>query len=191
VHSERSPEALLESGSRLHGIQSWIALPLEKEEIEPRFEHYPADRVPAVDVDGAQVTVIAGGAYGVVSPVRTESDMLYVDAVLPPGATLDLPEDVEELAVYAVEGTVHIDGLPLEPATMAVLADGASAELSSPDGGHAMLLGGDRLAGDRTLWWNFVSSSRERIERAKADWREGRFDKVPGDDEFIPLPGKE
>ncbi|MDH4046510.1 MAG: pirin family protein [Gammaproteobacteria bacterium] len=189
VHSERTPESLKRSGSHLHGIQAWIALPTESEEIEPDFVHYAADTIPRIDLSGASLKVIAGNAYGGVSPVRTASETLYVEADLEKDATLQLPEGVDEIGVYVVDGAVDIGGNTLSPGRMAVLAESATASLDASMQSKCMLLGGKRLNGERHIWWNFVSSSRRRIEQAKNDWRDGRFDSVPGDPEFIPLPG--
>ncbi len=188
VHSERTPPALIDSGSAVHGIQSWVALPLASEECEPAFDHYPAGDIPAATLDGARVRVIIGSAYGVTSPVRTASDMLYVEADLDAGATLDVP-DAEERGVYVVSGGVRIGAEEVSEGTLAVIPTDAAPTVSALAETKLMLLGGDRIDGDRTIWWNFVSSSKERLEQAKTDWREGRFDKVPGESEFIPLPG--
>ena len=190
VHSERTPPELLESGSRLHGIQAWVALPEALEETEPRFEHYPADRIPRLDFDGARMAVVAGEAFGVRSPVDTASETVLVEADLHAGASLDTPAEVDEIAVYAVTGSVTVDGVSLEPGRMAVLKERTSATVEASEQAKVMLLGGATLAGERIVWWNFVSSSRERLEQAKRDWRERRFDDVPGDPEFIPLPEK-
>jgi len=190
VHSERTPQELLESGSRLHGIQAWVALPEALEETEPRFEHYPADRIPRLSFDGARMAVVAGEAFGVRSPVDTASETFLVEADLDAGASLDTPAEVDEIAVYAVTGSVTVDGVSLEPGRMAVLKERTSATVEASEQAKVMLLGGATLAGERIVWWNFVSSSRDRLEQAKRDWRERRFDDVPGDPEFIPLPEK-
>ena len=188
VHSERTPPQLQRSGSHLHGIQSWVALPVELEEVEPAFAHYPLDGIPQVDLPGARISVITGTAYGRTSPVRTSSDTLYVETDLDAGAELMVPVDCDETAVYAVSGDVYIDGTALAAGTMAVLRCGDAVSLTTHAGAKVMLLGGATLSGERTLWWNFVSSSKERMERAKKDWRSGRFDPVPEETEFIPLP---
>ncbi len=189
VHSEKASPELLASGQHLHGIQTWIALPVEKEEIEPRFEHYPADGIPAIELPGALVTVILGEAFGHTSPVRTESETLYLDVWLEPGATLRLPA-TEELGVYVVDGQVDIEGEVLEMGTLGIVDNPAEVELRASAAAHLMVCGGAALAGERHIEWNFVSSSRERIEQAKDDWRNGRFDAVPGESDFIPLPGE-
>jgi redox-sensitive bicupin YhaK (pirin superfamily) len=190
VHSERSPDDLVASGSRLHGIQAWVALPAELEETDPRFEHYPADGIPRLSKPGLDLTVIAGEAYGEQSPVQTSSETVYVEADMEAGAELGSPEGVDEIAVYAVSGDVDVDGQPLPPGQMAILARGATAKITARTQSKVMILGGGTLAGDRIIWWNFVSSSPERLEQARRDWRDGNFDDVPGDPEFIPLPDK-
>lgn len=189
VHSEKVTPEIHASGQRLHGLQTWVALPTDCEETEPRFEHYSADSMPALTRDGAEIKVIIGTAYGVTSPVQTASETLYVEAVLKPGASLDLPH-AEELAVYVVDGDIEIDGQSISDGVLAVIVDGMSATVQASNGAHVMICGGDTLEGDRILWWNFVSSSRERMEQAKRDWRDGKFDTVPGESDFIPLPDK-
>ena len=188
VHSERSPEDLKQAGSHLHGIQSWVALPEEFEETEPRFEHYPASDVPESNSDGACLRVIAGSAYSLTSPVTTASETLYVEVDLETGADLALPGNVDEIAVYVVDGKVDIDDCPVTAGRMAVVRRGSNALVHSHTAVKLMLLGGATLPGERYLWWNFVSSSKKRMQKAKADWREKRFPEVPGETEFIPLP---
>ena len=187
VHSERTAEGLLESGQRLHGIQTWMALPDGHEETDPAFEHVPADELPVFEADGVRATVILGSAFGARSPVAPRIDTLYVDLELAAGARLDLPAGVDELAAYVVEGSVSIGACELEPHTMGVVGAGRAPALTAAAPSRVMLIGGSP-PGQRHVWWNFVSSSRERIEQAKADWQAGRFAAVPGDDEFIPLP---
>lgn len=189
VHSEKVTPELFESGQRLHGLQTWVALPLEHEEAEPRFEHYPADGIPRLDLDGAQVNVVIGTAFGATSPVQAASETLYVEAKLDEGANLELPA-AQELAVYVVAGTIELDGQTIPDGVLAVLADGKSGSVRAANGAHIMICGGDALEGERLVWWNFVSSSRERLEQAKSDWRDGQFDSVPGETDFIPLPQK-
>lgn len=186
VHSERAGDDL-HTVSHLHGIQSWIALPIDQEECEPEFLHYPADSLPQVDADGSTVRVIMGSAYGQSSPVKTYSSTLYLECLLQAGAHLDLPEDYAELALYVVSGKVSVEAQTYPIGVMAVAAAGRSVQIQASEDSRVMVIGGDGL-GQRTVWWNLVSSSKARIEQAKDDWREGRFDKVPGDDEFIPLP---
>lgn len=189
VHSEKVTDSVLASGQQLHGIQTWIALPVEHEEIEPRFEHYKAEAIPALTRDGAEIVVIIGSAFGATSPVVTNSETLYVELKLQAGATLQLPA-AEELGVYVVDGNVAVNDEAIAPLELAVLEDNALATITASSAAHVMLCGGARLEGDRIVWWNLVSSSRERIEQAKRDWNEGRFAMVPGETDFIPLPAK-
>jgi len=187
VHSERTADALLSTGQRLHGIQTWMALPDGQEEIAPAFEHVPADELPVLEDEGVRATIILGAAFGARSPVATHIDTVYADLSLSSGTRVPLPEDAEELAVYVVSGEVHIGHCQLTANTMGVLPARRPSPLHAISNSRLMLIGGTS-PGERHVWWNFVSSSRERIEQAKADWREGRFALVPGDDEFIPLP---
>jgi redox-sensitive bicupin YhaK (pirin superfamily) len=187
VHSEKVTAEVLASGQKLHGIQTWVALPVEAEEIEPRFEHYPANGIPETREDGALRRVIIGSAYGLESPVRTESETLYVELRLDGGAELALPA-AEELGVYVISGEVSIGGEPAAPREMTVLEDNARATIRAAADSHVILCGGAKLEGRRIVWWNFVNSSRERIEQAKRDWNSGKFDPVPGETDFIPLP---
>jgi redox-sensitive bicupin YhaK (pirin superfamily) len=189
VHSEKVSPELLASGQKLHGLQTWVALPIEHEETEPRFEHYSADGIPVLEREGAKITVVIGTAYGKTSPVKAASETLYVEIKLEPGASINLPE-AEELGVYVVSGNIELDGQAVSDGVLAVLKNGASASVSAPGGAHLMICGGDTLEGKRIVWWNFVSSSRERLEQAKRDWKEGDFDDVPGEPDFIPLPEK-
>lgn len=189
VHSEKVSPELLASGQKLHGLQTWVALPIEQEETEPRFEHYPADGIPVLEQEGTTITVVIGTAYGKTSPVQAASETLYVEIKLEPGASIKLP-DAEELGVYVVSGNIELDGQAITDGVLAVLKNGASASVGSSCGAHLMICGGDTLEGERIVWWNFVSSSRERLEQAKRDWKEGQFDDVPGELDFIPLPEK-
>jgi hypothetical protein len=189
VHSERSPALERKSGPRLHGMQLWVALPQALEEVEPSFAHTPAGDIPTVEQPGARLRVLAGAAYGATSPVRVSSPLFYVEALLDRGAELALPDEPRGRALYVVSGAVSVDGKPRGEGEMVVFREGAAARVRALDDTRVLALGGAPLDGERHIWWNFVSSSRERIERAKADWREGRFGKVPGDEtEFIPLP---
>jgi len=189
VHSEKVSEELLASGQRLHGLQTWVALPLEHEESEPRFEHYAADGMPSVKRDGVDIRIVIGTAYGESSPVRTASETIYIEAKLDDGSSLQLPP-AEELAVYVIDGTIKIGGRSVAAGVLAVLADGVDASIEAQGTAHVMIFGGDALQGDRIVWWNFVSSSRDRLEQAKRDWREGSFGSVPGETDFIPLPDR-
>ena len=189
VHSEKVTDEVLASGQRLHGLQTWVALPTEAEEIEPSFEHYPAGDIPCVDENGATIRVVLGSAFGVASPVTTQSETLYVEVILEPGQSVEIP-DAEELAVYVVEGSVAVNDQFVEAGVLAVLEQRAKGTVTAESVARIMFVGGDALDGERYIWWNFVSSSRARIEQAKQDWREQRFDSVPGEHDFIPLPGR-
>ena len=189
VHSEKVTEEILAAGQHLHGIQTWVGLPIESEEIEPRFEHYAAEEIPALQQDGIEIRVVVGSAYGVTSPVRTESDTLYVELKVDTGASIVLP-DAEELGFYVIDGSVEVREQTVGAGIMAVVQRGATTTLTAATPAHVMLCGGATLAGERIVWWNFVSSSPDRLERAKRDWREGRFAAVPGETEFIPLPDR-
>ncbi len=186
VHSERAGDDLAVT-SHLHGIQSWIALPLELEEMEPTFLHYPASSLPERELDGCTVRVIMGSAYGLQSPVLTYSPTLYVAAALPSGATLRVLDEASERALYVVTGSVSIGGETLHEGTLAMLRPGATPELRATADARVLIVGGASL-GPRHIWWNFVSSSEARIERAKRDWADMRMGVVPDDAEFIPLP---
>ena len=188
VHSERAGDDLDEP-SRLHGIQSWIALPDGAEEIEPAFVHTPARELPEIERDGVTVRVIMGSAFGMTSPVTQHSPTLYLDCRFDAASSLELPTDVDEIAFYVVDGTAQLGGVEVPAHVMVVPCAGKAVNIRSADGGRVMVIGG-APPGERHIWWNFVSSSRERIEQAKDDWRNGGFDKVPGDDEFIPLPSR-
>jgi redox-sensitive bicupin YhaK (pirin superfamily) len=188
AHSERTPPELRAAGPGVHGIQTWVALPRASEEVEPSFFHHPKASLPVLELQGATLRVIAGRAFGVRSPVAVFSDTLYAAVDLEPGASLALPPEHAERGVYVVEGNVTIGETAIEPGQLAVLAEGVEAEVRAPFSATLMLLGGAKMDGPRFIWWNFVSSARERIERAKADWRAGRFGAVPGETERIPLP---
>jgi len=189
VHSERSPAAERKAGAHLHGMQLWVALPTADEQVEPSFQHLAAETLPQLDRPGAQLRVLAGTAYGVASPARVLSPLFYVEARLERGARLPLPDEHRRRAAYVVEGAVSVDGKPHRDGAMLVFREGSGAELHALEPSRVMLLGGAPLDGERHIWWNFVSSSLERIERAKEDWRARRFPSVPGDEtEFIPLP---
>ncbi len=188
VHSERTAPEVRAAGHRLNGIQSWVALPIADEETEPSFFHHPADSLPEIVQGPTTLRLIVGSAYGHTAPVKTFSPMFYLDAPMPAGALVALPADHEERAVYVADGTVTIDGDTYTAGQMAVVAPGADISVEAVDASRIMLLGGEAIDGRRHIWWNFVSSSQERIEQAKDDWANGRFDTVPGDSEFIPLP---
>ena len=188
VHSERTAADQRQGGSRLHGLQIWVALPLAHEEAEPSFHHYPGARLPARDQDGVRLRVLAGSAFGLTSPVDTLSSLFYADAVMSPGATLSLPSEHEERAVYVIDGAIDCGAGRTEPGRMLVLVPGASVTLRTDAPARVVLLGGAPLDGPRHIYWNFVSSSKARIEQAKRDWKDGRFPTVPGETELVPLP---
>ena len=171
-----------------HGLQLWVALPQEQEEAAPSFVHTSAGAIPEVDVEGAQVRVLVGDAFGVRSPVAPASPTLYLDIALPQGGTFELPPLASELAAYPVAGALSLDGEPMAQARMQVLEPGAAVRLQATGPARLVVVGGETL-GPRYMYWNFVSSSKERILAASADWEAGRFPLVPGDDkENIPLP---
>jgi redox-sensitive bicupin YhaK (pirin superfamily) len=188
VHSERTSAERRMHAHRLHGIQSWVALPLEHEETEPSFVHYDAETLPRVDRDGVSMRVIAGTAYGARSPVRTLSETFYVEADFAAGASLLMPDDFTDRGAYVVSGKVVIEGAEYEPGALVLLRRGSAPEITAAGAAKLMLLGGEPLSGEREVWWNFVASSSARMEQAKRDWKEGRFAQVPGEVEFIPLP---
>ncbi len=189
VHSERTPEELRGAPMSISGLQTWIALPDGKEEIAPDFRNTPAAALPLFADDGASGRVIVGSFGGVRSPVATYSDTLYVDVVLAPGGRVAIPADAEERAIYLLDGHVTIAGDRFGPDRLLVFRPGDEIVVSSEEGAHFMLFGGASLGSPRHIWWNFVSSSKERLEQAREEWRTGRFDIVPGDEEeFIPLP---
>jgi len=188
VHSERTPGPERSAGHRMHGIQTWIALPKAHEEAAPAFRHHAASDLPEASQGDAVLRVIAGSAFGMVSPVAVFAPTLYTDARFPTGGRLVVPAEHEERAVHVIEGEVAVDGARVAPGSMLVLASGSEAVIDAIGAARLLLCGGAPLDGERFLWWNFVSSRRERIEQAKADWRDGRFGRVPGETESIPLP---
>jgi redox-sensitive bicupin YhaK (pirin superfamily) len=188
-HSERSPAELRPSGPELSGIQTWLALPIAKEEIDPAFEHVASDRLPLVSDGAASARVVMGTLWGATAPVTCHSETIYADIQLRAGGAMPVDAEADERAVYLAEGEASLDGLRLEPQTLYVLAPGAAATLRSASGAHVMLCGGAPLDGPRHVWWNFVSSSRDRIRQARDDWKAGAFPLPPDDrDEWIPLP---
>ncbi|WP_370338926.1 pirin family protein [Parvularcula marina] len=194
THSERSPEEARQTDRRLAGIQTWMALPAGKEDIAPAFEHHASDAQPLIEDGGASLRVILGTAYGEAAPATTYTDTLYVDAQIASGTTLPMPDDHEDRAVYVVEGRVEIGGQTYEEGTCAILGHNRAATLKTNETPARVLIFGGAVAdGPRHIWWNFVATSKERIEAAKeewrrADWGEGRFHLPPEDDqEFIPI----
>jgi redox-sensitive bicupin YhaK (pirin superfamily) len=188
VHSERTAPERRRSGGALHGIQSWVALPQRYEETAPAFAHHGHAALPVIEGEGKTVRLIAGALFGARSPVAAFSDLFYADAQLAVGARLDVPADYAERGVYIVSGSITIDGETHGAGQLLVLRPGTAVALTAPTAARLMLLGGERLDGERYIFWNFVSSSKERLEQAKADWKAGRFAAVPGETERIPLP---
>jgi redox-sensitive bicupin YhaK (pirin superfamily) len=188
VHSERSDPELRKRPQPLSGIQIWVALPAQHEEIAPAFAHYPAATLPLLDGEGVSVRVVAGTLFGRTSPVKTLSDLFYAAATLTPGAVLSLDARHAERAAYLLDGTIEVGGRSFAPGRLLVFAPGHAVAMRAPRSARLLLLGGQPMDGPRHIWWNFVSSRKERIEQAKEDWRAGRFASVPGETEFIPLP---
>ncbi len=196
AHSERTGPKARADGHTIHGIQVWIALPTEKEEIEPDFEHTPADKLPEFELGGATLRLILGSAFGHTSPVKVHSPIVYAHAEMPAGSAFDLPENSGDLAAYVVSGSIEAAGEPVGAGYMVVFNPGEAATLRARADSRVMLLGGADL-GPRVMEWNFVSTTQERIEKAKADWRasiagnwaDTPFSMPPGEDEYIPLPG--
>jgi len=189
VHSERTPEELRGAPMSISGLQTWLALPDGKEEVAPVFENTAAIRLPEIDAEGISGRVVIGALSGLQSPVAAASETLYAVLRLAPGASVKIPPDAEERAIYTLEGEVSIAGDRFPAERLLVFKPGDEIVVSSETGAHFMLFGGASLGSKRYIWWNFVSSSKERIEQAKEEWKTGRFDIVPGDEEeFIPLP---
>ena len=190
VHSERTPPEARSApaGAPIHGIQTWVALPRLHEETEPAFQHHPARTLPEIHSEGAILRLIAGEAFGHCAPAAVFAPMFYLDATLQSGAAVSLPQEHVERAVYVAEGEVEVEGVRYRVGQMVVAAESVEATVRAVGPARVMLLGGAPLDGPRFIWWNFVSSSRERIEQAKRDWREEKFAPVPGEVERIPLP---
>jgi redox-sensitive bicupin YhaK (pirin superfamily) len=189
VHSERETSAAKAQPRRMFGIQAWAALPKENEEDQPAFVHYGVGDLPRIEGEGKRVRVIMGQAYGARSPAEFPQPCFYAEAVLAPGAVLPLDPDYDERAVYIASGEIDIAGQRFEAGRMLVFRPGDRISILGLSNARLMLLGGEPMDGPRHIWWNFVSSSKDRIDAAKADWRAGRYPLVPGDDrEFIPLP---
>jgi redox-sensitive bicupin YhaK (pirin superfamily) len=190
VHSERAPEDLRGTTHVAHGLQLWAALPQAHEEADPGFHHTPAAALPLVSPSGHRIRVLIGDAFGATSPVATFAPTLYLDLALTAGIVLDLPPATAtfERAIYSVDNPLVIDGEEVPAWTMAVVAPGVAASLTAPRGARCAVIGGEPLDGPRFLWWNFVSSRRERIEQAKEDWAQQRMGAIAGEHEWIPLP---
>jgi redox-sensitive bicupin YhaK (pirin superfamily) len=191
VHSERSAPGTRAAGGSLFGIQSWMALPRSHEEQAPRFEHLTTDQLPRIEEGGKRVRIIMGTLYGDTAPAEFPHPAFYGEAVLAPGAVLPLDPDYDERAVFVVSGIIDLAGQTFGPGQLIVFKPGDRISILALSNSRLMLLGGEPMDGPRHIWWNFVSSSEERISQAKEEWRSGRFDTVPGDqEEFIPLPGQ-
>ena len=189
VHSERSPQELRSSGPSLYGMQTWLALPDGREEVEPAFDHVPADMLPVVQDTGVRARVLMGDLWGVIAATPQHSPTIYADIELDAGGSIPIDAEADERAVMVVGGAAELDGEALEPFALYVLRPGHAARLSSASGGRAMLMGGGAFATPRHVYWNFVSSSKERLQQAKEDWIGRRFPLIPGDEEeFIPFP---
>ncbi len=189
VHSERTPPKERNTGQRVYGIQSWVALPKQLEDTAPAFEHVPDSALPVLEDHGRKLRIVAGSLYGAKSPVRTHSDLFYAEVSLEAGARLPFPPEHEERGIYILEGSLTIAEQRYEAGRLLVLRAGDAITISSESGARFMMLGGEPMDGPRHIWWNFVSSSRDKIEAAKNDWKHARFDIVPGDEkEFVPLP---
>ena len=189
VHSERTPQAERATGSGISGMQTWLALPDGKEEIDPAFEHVPADKLPLVEDGSASARVIMGSLWGATAPTTQHSATIYADILMNAGATLPIDAEADERAVLVAIGDATLDGEPLERHSLYILKPGQAMTLRASSDARVMLLGGEAFTTPRHVWWNFVSSSRERINAAKRDWKDGNFPLVPGDSkEFIPIP---
>jgi redox-sensitive bicupin YhaK (pirin superfamily) len=188
AHSERTPVAQRASGQGLYGIQSWIALPRDKEEVAPSFQHFDAGVLPVIADGGLEARIVAGSAFGKTAPVHSLSPWFYAEVKIAAGRSAPLDNDYEERAIYVVEGEVEIAGDSFEGPRLLIFRPGDRITVAAKSDSRVMFLGGAALEGPRYLWWNFVSSSKERIESAKEDWKQRRFAEVPEESEFIPLP---
>lgn len=191
AHSERTGLERRAKGDRLHGLQCWVALPMADEEMAPGFAHLDAGELPQTEGEGKTVRLVAGQMFGLRSPVETRWDTIFADVMLDAGASVPLDAEYEERALYIVSGELDIAGDRFGPAKLLVFRPSDKITIRAVEKSHFVILGGARMDGSRHIWWNFVSSRKDRIEQAKADWKSGRFDIVPGDEkEFIPLPEK-
>lgn len=188
VHSERAPDDLRSKAYVNHGIQLWAALPVAHEEVAPAFVHTPAADIPELVVGGAEVRVLIGEAFGQTSPVATFAPALYLDVQLKAGGTFEMPPLAPELAIYSVDSDFEVDGEAVEAHTLVLLEPGVAVEISSSQATRFMVLGGEPLDGHRLMWWNFVSSRKERVVQASDDWAAQTMGQVEGETEFIPLP---
>jgi redox-sensitive bicupin YhaK (pirin superfamily) len=187
VHSERTGDIARKTGQQMHGLQVWVALPEAYEEAEPGFFHHPARELPVIRQANVSMRLIAGSAFAHTSPVRTYSPLFYLDVDMPAGSSLRVPGEYAERAVHVVTGEIRIRDREIGAYSIAVCHAAADVEIKAMSTSRLILFGGAAIS-ERFVWWNFVSSSRERIEQAKLDWQNGRFGKVPGETEFIPLP---
>jgi redox-sensitive bicupin YhaK (pirin superfamily) len=191
VHSERTSEDRKQRGQRLFGIQTWMALPTSQEESDPAFVHHGADALPLIEAGGVRARLIAGKAFGAASPLVAASETLYADVQLRAGARMPIDPGYDERAIYTLDGTINVAGDAFGPGQLLVLRRGDPITVAATADARFMLFGGDPMEGPRYIWWNFVSSRPERIELAKEEWANGRFETVPGDEaDFIPLPTK-
>jgi len=188
VHSERTAADHRVVGEKLHGMQCWVALPAADEEGAPAFHHHDEAALPVVSGEGKTVRVVAGSAFGVRSPVATLWDTIFAEAQLAAGASLPLDAAHEERAIYVVSGEIDVQGDRFAEGRLLVFRPGDRITITAATDARIVILGGAAMDGPRYIWWNFVSSRKDRIEQAKADWKAARFDMVPGDSEFIPLP---
>jgi redox-sensitive bicupin YhaK (pirin superfamily) len=189
VHSERSPADTRAAGPKFYGMQTWLALPGDKEEIDPAFEHVAPDALPLIETAGVSARVLMGTLWGATAATTCHAPTIYADILLNAGGSIPIDAEADERAVLVTEGAATLDGQALELFALYVLAPGQAMTLRAETLSRAMLLGGAAFTTPRHAWWNFVSSSRERINQAKHDWKDGRFPLVPGDDkEFIPIP---
>jgi len=188
THSERTAQDHRQGGEPLHGLQCWVALPARDEETDPLFAHYGQRDLPLVTGEGKSARVVAGKVFGAASPVKALHETFFVDVSLEAGASVPLDADYEERAIYIVSGEIEIAGDKFEAGRLLVFKPGDRIAVRASAPARIVMLGGAPMDGPRFIWWNFVSSRKERIEEAKADWKAGRFQGVPGDSEFIPLP---
>jgi redox-sensitive bicupin YhaK (pirin superfamily) len=187
VHSERTPPELRASRRRSHGLQLWSALPVDDEECAPQFQHVPGGAIPEVSLPGVRIRVLVGTAFALSSPVRTLSPTSYLDLAMQDGASLAIPDIAAERALYGVDSDFEIDGISIKARTMAVLPGGSEPVVRAPAAARLVMIGGDPL-GHRFMVWNFVSSRKQRIVEAERDWQAQRFERIPGETEFVPLP---
>lgn len=189
AHSERTGADVRARGHRMHGIQSWVGLPRAHEEDPPSFQHVGKAKLPSQEKDGVSMRLVCGKAFGMEAPVKVPMPIFYVDAQMKAGGSILLEDNYEERGAMVVGGAVEAGGKRHEDGDMMIFDKGERAEIKALTDARVMLLGGAALDGERHVWWNFVASSRDRIEKAKDDWKAGRFARIPGDDkEFIPLP---